>query len=1178
MKIKYSAILLSVNLFAGVVNPNFAYQDYLDFGNNKGKFKVGNNIEVTDIYGKTIDFKVPMPSFNAANTTGDLMGELTNIGGSFAITAAHMISPKYRPDLIQKDKEYEFGLVKSKVVASDTNFKDYFKWNKSCDELVQVDDLKDFAVIKMSKLNINESAKLIDKEFYFKNTNVKDNLKNDQNVIYQDKYFAKNSIYEWDTNAYKEYIKTSGEKDDNNIGKGEILNNPERFSVYARTGSGIQKIGSIDTSIFPKQVANFSEFLTGGVLYINEDESKRETGYLHLSAKDYYKDIRLDFSNTSAPGDSGSAIYVWDNLKKEWLVVGVVSRSNCGDNNTTCSYTKYALINSFIINDFKNDFTATLNGSNYSSNDIYSNIKDKYNENNKDLVFSKAASIALNNNENFGSSVFYFKDNSTLNGEEVLLGGVVIDDGKTLKFNAKTAANDNLHRMGKGTLEISKESAGGLRSGEGLTILNTSNKAFSSIYLLNNAGLKITNANQINNANLVFNGGYLDLNGVDLSFDKIQANDFRTKIINSNSKKSTLSINNTNDIGIYHGQISDNIDLKLNNSKTFVFDGEIKADELSVNGGTTILQGHPLEHSYFLNQSLANSLGVNTAPNTNTQDEYENRTSKINNINLSNSTFKILKHSNLTSGNITLDKSNLSIGENLIYLDRYDANHINSSLVFTSFANEFNSIAKDIEVTANVKLKNNSTLSIMNNSNFSGSIITEDNNSILKLNNANIDANINVANLNASKTNFMFSLNNTLISSISTLGGQNTFMIKPDLANANKFLLASLVNTNNTINNDYLKALDYKENISIYTPNVEFVNENGKANWYLVKVNKEDIENTTPIVPETKPEIKPEPTKPNDDLNKPSVKDYFFVQENKEVTQMIDSSLNQVFFSYVLEWNNLQKRMGELRNNTDANAGIWFRAYTGQSSYEHANKTKFYEMQLGADKLNQGNNYVNYTGLIFNASKYSLSDNLDGSIKGYGFGAYSSTIYDNGLYFDVIAKYINYKNDFNLYVKNQNEVTNSLKPNNSYTFLASAEIGYRKDFNNFYLEPQIELITGYVSKQELTSSDKKLYLQSDSFIPLNLKTAIFTGFNKNDLSLRAGVGLASDLVNNSKKTIKDLDTISINNGKRDSRVFVNLSSSYRLNNRSNIGLEFEKTFGGNLNIDYSFNLVYRYNF
>ncbi|MBT0883567.1 autotransporter outer membrane beta-barrel domain-containing protein, partial [Campylobacter sp. 2018MI13] len=366
-------------------------------------------------------------------------------------------------------------------------------------------------------------------------------------------------------------------------------------------------------------------------------------------------------------------------------------------------------------------------------------------------------------------------------------------------------------------------------------------------------------------------------------------------------------------------------------------------------------------------------------------------------------------------------------------------------LVFTSFANEVNSIAKDIEVTANVKLKNNSTLSIMNNSNFSGSIITEDDNSTLNLNNANIDANINVANLNASKTNFMFSLNNTLISSISTLGGQNTFMIKPDLANANKFLLASLVNTNNTINNDYLKALDYKENISIYTPNVEFVNENGKANWYLVKVNKEDIENTTPIVPETKPE----PTKPNDDLNKPSVKDYFFVQENKEVTQMIDSSLNQVFFSYVLEWNNLQKRMGELRNNTDANAGIWFRAYTGQSSYEHANKTKFYEMQLGADKLNQGNNYVNYTGLIFNASKYSLSDNLDGSIKGYGFGAYSSTIYDNGLYFDVIAKYINYKNDFNLYVKNQNEVTNSLKPNNSYTFLASAEIGYRKDFNNF---------------------------------------------------------------------------------------------------------------------------------
>lgn len=1169
---KYSAILLSVNLFAGVVNSNFAYQDYLDFGNNKGKFSAGKNISVTDKSGKVLDFNTPMPDFSAANQSGDLLGELTNIGGSFAITAAHMISSS--TDLIKKGKTYEFGLVKSQVVATDTNFKDYWIYNASCKEYKQVYDLRDFAIIKMSKLNINKSAKLIDTDFFYINPSIPSGLEKDQTIIYQDKFFNKNSINEWDTKNYDEYLKSGKEKDYDDIGKGLILNHPERFTVFARSGSGIQKLGYSDADLIPIFLADNGLYLTGGILYLDNYESTKESGYMHFISSNNIDHKRLDFTNTSAPGDSGSAIYVWDDLNKEWLVLGVASRSNCdADNiNGSCSYAKYALINNFIINDFKNDFTTTLSGGIYNSHDIQTKVKDKYNENNKDLIFNDISTINISqNNENFGSSVFYFKDNSTLNGEEVLLGGVVINEGKKLDFNAKTAANDNLHKMGKGTLEISKESAGGLRSGEGLTILNTTNQAFSSIYLLNNAGLKITNANQINNTNLVFNGGYLDLNGVSLSLDKIQANDFRTKIINSNSTKSTLSINNTNDIGIYHGQIDKNINVKLNNSKTFVFDGEINADELSLNGGTTILQGHPLTYAHILDKELANKVGVNTTPNTNTQDEYETRTSKINNINLSNSTFKILKHSNLTSNNITLDKSNLSIGENLIYLDKYDANHINSSLVFTSFANEFSSVAKDIKVTANVKLKNSSSLSIMNNSNFSGSIITEDDNSYLNINNANIDANINVANLNASNTNFMFSLNNTLTSNISTLGGQNTFMIKPDLANANRFLLASLVNTNNTINNDYLKALDYKENISIYTPNVEFVNENGKANWYLVKVNKEEIENTTPIEPETKPE-----PKPNDDLNKPSIKDYFFVQENKEVTQMIDSSLNQVFFSYVLEWNNLQKRMGELRNTNSS--GIWARAYTGQSSYKDINKTKFYEFQLGADKQSQGNNYTNYTGFVLNSSIYKLDNNLNGDIKGLGFGIYNSTIFDNGFYIDAIAKYINYKNDFTLLVKNQNEVLNSLKAKNSYSIIASAELGYRKDFEKLYLEPQIELITGYVSKQELLSNDKKLYLKSNSFIPLNLKTAVFMGANYNYFALRGGLGVASDLVDNSKKIIKDLDSTSIQKGKKDTRAFINLSSSYKINQNSNLNFEFERTFGGDLNIDYSLNLVYRYSF
>lgn len=1181
MKIKYSAILLSMNLFAGVVNPNFAYQDYLDFGANKGKFSVGENLSVTDKSGKVVDFKVPMPDFSAANQSGSLMGELTNIGGSYAITAAHMISPTAKPYLIQKNKEYEFGNVKSKVIATDTNFKDYWVYNNNCQEYKENGELLDFAVVKMSKLNINKSAKLIDTEFFYKLKDVPDNLKNDQNYIYQDKYFNKISVNEWDNTSYQDYIKDSKEIDNDNIGKGILINNPQRFSVYARSGSGMQRLGYLDSRLVPQELELDGIYLSGGVLYLNTYTSKNNARVLYIDAVsenkiyDYGSYDRLDFTNSSAPGDSGSAIYVYDNELKEWLVVGVVSKSDCNPERTNgypCSTNKYALINHHIINDFKNDFTASLNDSNYDSTAINTNIKDKYNENNKDLVFANATTITLNDKENLGSSVFYFNDNSTINGGEVLLGGVVINDGKTLNFNATTGFNDNLHKMGKGSLNINKESLGGFRSGEGLTILNTTNKAFNSIYLLNDAKLKITNENQLKDTNLIFNGGELDLNGVDLSLNKIQANNFKTLITNSNSKESKLNITSPKEFDIYHGKIANNISLELNNAKDFVFDGELNLNNLNINNSTINLQGHPLAHAYLYDTQTANKVGANITPTTRFQEDYEARVNNIDNIVLNSANLNILKHSTLNAKNITLNNaSSLNIGENKIYLDYYDNNHISNGekdLVFTSSLQEYNSLASNISVNANVVLNNNSSLNIKNASVFNGSI-SDDNTSNLNLENANIEANINIANLNATNTNFYFALDKTLKVTNSAMGGLNTFMIKPSLAGENKYLLASINNTNNTIKQDYLKAIEYKENISIYKPNIEFANENGKANWYLVSL-KEETQEPNINEPDTN-----EPNTPNIE-EKPTIKDYFFVEENKEVTQMIDNSLNQVFFSYVLEWNNLQKRMGELRNNTSS--GFWTRAYVGESSYKDYNKTKFYEFQLGIDKLNESNYYKNYTGLVLNQSIYKLGNNLSGDIKGTGFGIYNSTIFDNGFYIDAIAKYINYKNDFTLYVKNQNEVLNSLKAKNSSSLIASVELGYKKVFYNFYLEPQIEFITGYVGKQELSSEDKKLNLKSDSFVPFNIKTALFMGVNYEKFALRAGVGYAADLINNAKKTIKDLDSTSIYNGKKDSRAFVNLSNTYKINEKSTLNLEFERTFGGDLNIDYSFNLVYRYSF
>lgn len=54
-----------------------------------------------------------------------------------------------------------------------------------------------------------------------------------------------------------------------------------------------------------------------------------------------------------------------------------------------------------------------------------------------------------------------------------------------------------------------------------------------------------------------------------------------------------------------------------------------------------------------------------------------------------------------------------------------------------------------------------------------------------------------------------------------------------------------------------------------------------------------------------------------------------------------------MLLSYVIEWNNLQKRMGELRANPNS-VGAWMRSFGGGNS-DSIYKGNFFELQLGSD-------------------------------------------------------------------------------------------------------------------------------------------------------------------------------------------------------------------------------------
>ncbi|EAM0817130.1 hypothetical protein FUV79_07400 [Campylobacter jejuni] len=61
----------------------------------------------------------------------------------------------------------------------------------------------------------------------------------------------------------------------------------------------------------------------------------------------------------------------------------------------------------------------------------------------------------------------------------------------------------------------------------------------------------------------------------------------------------------------------------------------------------------------------------------------------------------------------------------------------------------------------------------------------------------------------------------------------------------------------------------------------------------------------------------------------------------------------------------------------------------------------------------------------------------------------------------------------------------------SHNIILSAELGYRKNYDKFYLEPSLEFISGYVGAMDLKGDIASL--KRFSYIPLVVKTAFFIG-------------------------------------------------------------------------------------
>ncbi|EFN6682711.1 Serine protease EspC (plasmid) [Escherichia coli] len=308
--------------------------------------------------------------------------------------------------------------------------------------------------------------------------------------------------------------------------------------------------------------------------------------------------------------------------------------------------------------------------------------------------------------------------------------------------------------------------------------------------------------------------------------------------------------------------------------------------------------------------------------------------------------------------------------------------------------------------------------------------------------------------------------------------------------------------------------------------------------------------------------------------------DGFRTEADKAAAAKADSFMNAGYKNFMTEVNNLNKRMGELRD-MNGDAGAWARIMNGAGSADGGYSDNYTHVQVGFDKKHALDGVDLFTGVTMTYTDSSAdSDAFSGKTKSVGGGLYASALFNSGAYIDLIGKYIHHNNDYT-----GNFAGLGTKHYGTHSWYAGAETGYRYHLTeDTFIEPQAELVYGAVSGKTFRWKDGEmdLSMKNKDFSPLIGRTGIELGktFSGKDWSVtaRAGTSWQFDLLNNGETVLRDASGEKRIKGEKDSRMLFNVGMNAQIKDNMRFGLEFEKSAFGKYNVDNAINANFRYMF
>ena len=296
------------------------------------------------------------------------------------------------------------------------------------------------------------------------------------------------------------------------------------------------------------------------------------------------------------------------------------------------------------------------------------------------------------------------------------------------------------------------------------------------------------------------------------------------------------------------------------------------------------------------------------------------------------------------------------------------------------------------------------------------------------------------------------------------------------------------------------------------------------------------------------------------------------IGEVKKTIAAANVSVNDMaaigLMSWRAEMNDMNKRMGELRN-ANGEYGVWVRMVRGEAEYNSV-KNQYNQYQLGYDeKLSIDERWNVGVALSYTDAENTFAQG-NGESTNKSLSIYGSKLNNDGTFIDLIAKYARLENEFTTV----SGMGDAEYDTNGYS--VSAEFGKRiQQGNGLWIEPQVELTYGKVGSADYVTKNGVKVVQ-DSMDSIIGRVGFSLGKDVKDGNVYARASYLYDFDGETNAVLNGVETLENDLG--GGWWEVGFGANVNLSKATYIYADIEKTFGGEVDTNWQWNLGVRYSF